>query len=214
MRNLQILKIGLSGGIGSGKSTVCNIFSNLGSSVIDADQVAHDVLDQKNIQNQIIDHFGKAICTQSQNTRNINRKQLRHIIFNDLKQKRWLEHLLHPKICDRIRANMRSLAAPYVILAVPLLLETWDQCYLSYDRVLIVTSTEKHRIKRIQKRDALSKILISKILLQQASDKQRAQIADDFIDNNQDLPHLEKQVLALHQTYLELGRVIIRQDMR
>jgi dephospho-CoA kinase len=195
-----MLKIGLTGGIGSGKSTVAKFFKELGVPVIDADVIAHELVVPSTLAfKKIIAHFGNKILNPQGE---LDRKQLRELIFHDGKQRKWLENLLHPLVYQEINNRLKKIQAPYCILVIPLLLETKHEKFV--DRVLVVDSPEEQQIKRITKRDKTTKQAVKAIIDSQISREQRLANADDIIYNDKSLAYLKKQVQQLHEKYLQL----------
>lgn len=193
--------VGLTGGIGSGKSEVSKRFEALGIEVVDADVVAREVvLPGTQGLNRIIDHFGDAVI---QADGNLNRAVLRDIIFSDADQKLWLENLLHPIINQEIRHQLAAATSPYVMLASPLLLETKQ--YLLVNRILIVDAPESLQIARASQRDGVSQEQIHRIMASQISRAERLQRADDIIENKGDLTQLDLICEQLHTGYLTLA---------
>lgn len=199
-----MLIIGLTGGIGCGKSAVSEMFSDLGVPVLDADQVARDVVEpkssaleeiRKRFGNQIIDHQGQ-----------LDRTQLREVVFSDPQAKADLEQILHPKIRQRMRQWVEQQTAPYVILVIPLLFETGQ--HKQMNRVLVVDAPESLQIERVCTRDNSSVESAQAIINSQISRQQRLKLADDVIENTGTLDHLRKQVTALHKKYLELSTAV------
>ncbi|MFI4955419.1 MAG: dephospho-CoA kinase [Gammaproteobacteria bacterium] len=199
-----MLKIGLTGGIGSGKSTVANMFAQLDVPIIDTDQIARDVVAPHTVGWQSIkQHFGEAIIDAQ--TQTLNRKQLRQLIFANPEEKKWLENLLHPLIRNEVNLRLSKLISDYCILVIPLLFETTYSYNL--DRILVVDSLPEQQISRVTSRDQISTELATEIMAQQINRKQRLQQADDIIDNtHENIKDLHSQVLALHQRYLQLAR--------
>ncbi|MBS0359474.1 MAG: dephospho-CoA kinase [Proteobacteria bacterium] len=190
--------VGLTGGIGSGKSMVAHLFSEFGVPIIDADQVARElVLPFSPTLKEIELHFGKAILRDDAS---LNRPKLREIIFEHPEEREWLENLLHPKIRSTIKNRIKKLSNPYCILVVPLLVEA--QSYDYVNRILVVDTTEALQIERTQKRDGLSVDFIKKIMETQATRKERIAAADDIISNNGTMSELKEQVKKHHQKYL------------
>lgn len=197
-----MLVIGLTGGIGSGKSTVCDMFREHHVPVIEADQVARDCVQPGTAAMQaIIQHFGNTLLTGQGH---LNRQALKTIIFQDVKQRQWLEKLLHPAIWTEIQTQLARSSAPYVILDIPLLLET--DYYQHVDYILVVDSSETLQIQRTMARDKLSQQQVMDIITTQTSRAKRLSHANDVIDNNHDLQHLASQVTQLHQKYLALAQ--------
>jgi dephospho-CoA kinase len=203
-----MLIIGLTGGIGSGKTTVSNLFSDLGTHIIDTDVIAHELLNNSElVKNEIIDIFSKNVL----NTHGfIDRNKLASIVFNDGDKKKCLEKILHPKIRAEVDKKIQSyqlkqLQPQYLIVVIPLLLETGFIDYL--DRVLVVIASEEIRSKRVQQRDNRKIEDIQLIIKSQVSDKKRIDNTDDIIENNNDINELRLQVQRLHDKYTSLLEV-------
>lgn len=199
--------VGVTGGIGSGKSEVCRRFIAKGITVVDADVVARMVVAPGTAAlEEIRTHFGEGIllpATENQQAM-LNRTKLRDIIFSDPKEKAWLEQLLHPLINQQIRTQLKAASEPYVILASPLLLET--QQHLLTNRVLVIDTSEQLQIERASYRDASNEAQIKAIMETQLSRQDRCARANDIIQNHGTLDELDEQVDKLHQLYLELAR--------
>lgn len=205
MANKKLI-IGLTGGIGSGKSEVCRRFIARGIPVIDADIIARDVVEAgQPALEQIRIHFGDSILltTEDNQPPALNRAKLREIIFSNPNEKTWLEQLLHPLINQQIRVQLEQTASPYSILASPLLLET--QQYLLVNRVLVVDATEQLQIERASQRDTKNEAQIRAIMQTQLSRQERCARANDIIQNHGDLSELDEQVGKLHLLYMELA---------
>ncbi len=193
--------VGLTGGIGSGKSAASSHFESLGISCVDADITSREVvLPGTAALSEIEKHFGNNVID---NQGELNRKALREIIFHDLDEKAWLEKLLHPLIRERIQLLIANSKSPYTILSSPLLIETKQ--HLQTDYVLVVDVPEDTQLSRTLKRDGGSEKTIKSILSNQLSRTQRLKYADDVIDNSTDLKTLHVQVESLHKKYLDLA---------
>lgn len=206
MVNGKKLIVGLTGGIGSGKSEVCRRFTACGITVIDADLVAREVVEPgAPALEKIRAHFGEDILHASTETQpaSLNRVKLRELIFSNPTEKDWLEKLLHPIINQRIREQLAAAASPYIILASPLLLET--QQYLLVDRVLVIDASEELQIARASQRDLNNEAQIRAIMKTQLSRQERCSHADDIIHNHGSLIELDEQIEKLHHFYLELA---------
>jgi len=192
--------IGLTGGIGSGKTTVSDLFSNLGIEVADADVAARQVvLPGSQALLSIQAHFGdQAIMADG----SLNRQALRKQVFNNEDERKWLEALLHPLIRQQLQEQLKAAQSPYAILSSPLLLET-DQ-YQLVDRILVIDIPEELQLERATKRDASKREQIKAIMAAQMSRKERCARADDIILNDTTPQALQASVLALHQQYLKL----------
>lgn len=200
-----MLTIGLTGGIGSGKSTIAHIFSTLDVPVIDADILAKELLETKTIYiRKVITHFGSDILDA---TSQLDRTKLRQLIFTDPAARTWLEKLLHPPILRSIKKQLRTLAAqntPYCVVVIPLLTEI-KKAQSLVDHILVVDVTEKTQIARTTKRDELSPDNVKKILRIQASRAARLAIADEIIENESDKEALVLKVQGLHAHYTDLA---------
>lgn len=194
-----MLKIGLTGGIGSGKSTVAKYFKQLGVTVIDADKIVHSLLRDQKLVKKIVAYFGNAVSTNQQ----LDRKKLRTIVFTNNKRRKWLEKLLHPAVYQKMRSIIK-VNSPYLIFVIPLLLETKKTAIV--DRVLVIDTTQKNQIKRTQMRDHASLASIKKIIHTQVTRKQRVQHADDIIVNNGTISALKQQIKKIHRYYLTLQK--------
>jgi len=196
-----MLRIGLTGGIGSGKSTVSNRFAQFNVPVIDADDIAHLMLEEPSpVTEELQATFGgKVVNSDGQ----VDRVYLRKLVFNDHAKRKQLEDILHPVIRKEMVQRIVGLTASYCILSIPLLIEA-DQKDM-VDRILVVEAPEHLRIKWIINRSGLTEKEIRKIFSAQTSDTARAAVADDVILNNQNLPHLHRQVDRLHDFYLQLS---------
>jgi dephospho-CoA kinase len=191
--------VGLTGGIGSGKTTVANIFATLNIVIVDADIVAREVVAPQTIAlAEITRHFGADIL---QADGFLNRAKLREIIFTDNSQKAWLNNLLHPIIRQECTRQLQLAESAYAILSAPLLLE--NNMHPLVNRVLVVDVSEEIQIKRTMRRDQNSLQQTRSIMSSQFSRQQRLALADDVLDNNDtDLTVLTNQIKKLHQQYL------------
>lgn len=197
----QKLIIGLTGGIGSGKTAASDEFQALGICIVDADIVAREVVEPGTAAlSKIATHFGTDILT---NTGELDRAALRQIIFSSKDQKQWLESLLHPIIRSEIKRQLNSADSPYVILVSPLLFET-DQAEL-VSRILLIDVPVELQLQRASERDQNSTEQIQKIIDMQLPRDYKLERANDVISNNRDLASLKQNVLRQHQAYLELA---------
>jgi dephospho-CoA kinase len=192
--------VGLTGGIASGKTTISNLFAELGVPVIDTDVISRNLLAPgEQAYRQVCAHFGKQILFASGE---INRVALRNIIFSNPQQKSWLETMLHPLIFQRSHdAIIENSRASYVLVVVPLLFETNFQSLV--DRILVVDCPADQQIRRLMKRDDIDKNLAHNMLAQQLSNAERLTRAHDIINNREDDADLTTQVAALHQLYTQ-----------
>lgn len=190
--------VGLTGGIGTGKSTVADLFKVLGAEIVDADKISHELTTQgKNGFIQIIQNFGTEYIDASGN---LNREKLRETVFKDNKARQKLESLLHPLINQEMDEMIKRSVAPYILLVIPLLLETGNYHAL-VDRILVVDCDEQQQIDRVMQRSNLNSEQVRAIMAAQIPRSARLKQADDVIINNSDLNSLEKQVKALHNLY-------------
>ena len=193
--------LGLTGGIGSGKSAVAACFKRHGIKVVDADIAARQVVEPGMPALQTIaEHFGEQVL-QADGT--LDRAALRNIVFNDEQQRLWLEQLLHPAIGEWIAAELASATSPYAILESPLLLETEQR--KSTQRILVVDVSTALQIERATARDDNSREQIEAIIAAQLPREERLARADDVIDNSASLADLESAVNTLHQQYLKIA---------
>ncbi len=193
--------VGLTGGIGSGKTAVSDRFAALGVTVIDADIAARVVVEPgQPALAKITDHFGPETVTGSGE---LDRAKLRELVFNNEAERKWLEALLHPLIGAEISAQIGAATSPYAMLVSPLLIET-SQLQLT-QRVLVVDVPVEVQIARTVARDDNSEEQVRAIIASQASREQRLAAADDVISNDQGLEYLDEQVQALHRKYLALA---------
>ena len=193
--------VGLTGGIGSGKSTIAKFFAEKNIVVIEADQLAREVVTRgTHALSKISDRFGPEILT---NDGFLNRKSLREIVFSDNNEKAWLENLLHPLINEALVKMIKAATSEYIILESPLLLET-NQHEL-VDRILVVDVSEKTQLTRTLNRDGGSENIIKTIMNSQLPRAARLKRADDIIDNEQQIDLLNKRLESLHKTYVNLA---------
>jgi dephospho-CoA kinase len=196
-----MLVIGLTGGIGCGKSTVAELFANLHINIIDADHISHELSAPTGAAYEdIIKRFGTDIIHDDGT---IDRKHLRDIVFNDPAKLKQLEQILHPKVRQRIATLVDAATSPYCIVVVPLLVETgmMDR----FNRILVVDCEPVLQLQRIRQRDHVSEEQIRHIMARQADRESRLAAADDVIRNNSDREHLQQQVEKLHRYYLSLA---------
>jgi len=196
------LVVGLTGGIGSGKSAATKLFSDAGIDIIDADEVARDVVapGSEGLQ-KITSHFGADILNLDGT---LNRTALRERVFNNEQEKNWLNSLLHPLIRQSMMQQINDSTSPYCILSVPLLVE--GKLHEICDKVVVVDCPESMQLTRAMQRDGSSQQIIENIMASQATRKERLSVADDIIDNSGSFEFLEQQVKALHQKYLTISK--------
>jgi dephospho-CoA kinase len=197
-----MLRVGLTGGIGSGKSTVARMFAARDVPIIDTDELAHELAEPGQAGHAaIVRQFGPDVLDADGR---LDRTKMRARVFADPDERRRLENILHPEIRAEARRRLELSAAPYAIVAVPLLVETGFGNLV--DRVLVVDCDEALQVQRTATRSGLTIQEIERVMAAQASRAQRLARADDVIENNAGLPELEVQVARLHAQYLALAR--------
>ncbi len=201
------LQVGLTGGIASGKSTVGGLFAALGVPVIDADQVARDVVAPGTaLLGRLVEHFGAQVLGAAGE---LDRRALRERIFADPAQRTALEALMHPAIMAELRRRAAAAGGTYQILALPLLVE--HHLKSNVDRVLVVDCSEALQLQRVQIRDGVTLAQAQAVLDAQASRAARLGLADDVIVNDGNLDRVRGQVQSLHTRYGTLARETLRQ---
>ncbi|MBT0585539.1 dephospho-CoA kinase [Alteromonas oceanisediminis] len=194
--------VGLTGGIGSGKTAVSDRFAQLGIDVVDADVCARQVVQKgSHALASIRQRFGNAML-QPDGT--LDRAALRQVIFTQPEQKKWLNELLHPLIREQMMQDIATATSAYCVLSVPLLLE--NKLNTLVHRVLVVDVPETTQIARVTRRDGSDESLVKSIMDAQMSRAERLAAADDVIDNSLPLESLDQRVSELHQTYLTLSQ--------
>ena len=192
--------IGLTGGIGSGKSAAAALFKDIGVELIDADDLARDSLSINSEGYKLfIEEFGDKYLDEN---KNINRELIRKLIFNDSDAKSKLENIIHPIVRSGIESFIKNTKSNYCIIVVPLIFETNSSKI--YDRVLVIDCDVDVQISRTSKRDNQTKSDIENIVNKQATREQRLSIADEVIVNNGSLDLLRNEVLKIHKKYLEI----------
>ena len=196
-----VLTIALTGGIGSGKTSIASIFKSLGVPIIDSDTISKEIiLPGKPCFKDIVNEFGEEILT---NKGTIDRYKLRDIIFNNDKARIKLENIIHPVVFENIDTEISLINYPYCLVIIPLLIET--KSTERFDRILVIDALESLQFERIVKRDDISPILIKKIIKTQAKRKERLRYANDIIVNNGKIMNLNKSINTLHKKYLGLS---------
>jgi dephospho-CoA kinase len=197
------LVVGMTGGIGSGKSAAAEEFAKFGVTVVDSDAIAHELTAPGGAAiDAIRREFGASAITASGA---MDRGRMRTIVFRDSHARSRLEAILHPAIRHQAERRLRESSSAYAIHMVPLLVESGD-LRARYDRVLVIDCTESVQIERVRIRSGLTEGEIRGILLAQATRAERLAIADDVIDNSGPLNALAPQVLTMHEKYLKLTR--------
>ncbi len=193
--------VGLTGGIGSGKSVVSERFKTFGITVVDADLASREVVKPgKPALLEIKNHFGESILDDEGN---LHRRKLREIIVSDDKKRQWLESVLHPRIGQQVRKELEDSSSVYTLYVAPLLFESNGDQICS--RVLVVDVPIETQISRTCSRDQVSIEQVEKIINSQISRKERLEKADDIISNDGTLEEMEGAVDKLHKRYLELS---------
>ena len=196
-----IYRVGLTGGIASGKTTVANLFGDLGAVLIDTDVIARDVVmpGTRGLA-AVVKRFGREVLNEDGT---LDRRALRRIVFADSGKRLDLEGILHPLIREETAHQMNTAGGPYQMVIVPLLVESPTRHVM--DRILVVDCDESVQLDRLLLRDTESEEQARKIIAVQASREKRLSIADDVIDNGLDLDSTRAQVTQLHQMYLSLA---------
>ena len=200
------LRIGLTGGIASGKTTVANFFAALGVTIVDTDLLSREVVTPGSpLLRQITDRFGTAVQSADGS---LNRQELRQRVFADPEQRKWLEALLHPAIRALTDERCEAATGPYVMVAIPLLVETGGAT--RFDRVLVVDCDPAVQLARLMARDGSTREEAQSMLAAQASREARLAVANDVIRNDGDLAHLRDQVEKLHRQYVMAAETGLR----
>ncbi|AID24002.1 dephospho-CoA kinase [Salmonella bongori] len=200
--------VALTGGIGSGKSTVADAFADLGITVIDADIIARQMVEPgQPALNAIAEHFGSELIASDGTLR---RRALRERIFSHPEEKAWLDALLHPLIQQETRRQLQQATSPYVLWVVPLLVE--NGLYQQANRVLVVDVTPETQLKRTMQRDEVTREHVKDILAAQTTREARLAVADDVIDNNGAPDAIASDVARLHASYLKLASQFVSQE--
>ncbi len=196
-----MLIIGLTGGIGSGKSVASDKFKSLGITIVDADVASRTVVEPgKPALKEIEDHFGSGIITAEGK---LDRNNLREIIATDPEERKWLESVTHPKIGEQITKEISESTSVYTLFVAPLLLETNSQEMCS--RVVVVDVPKDVQIRRTAKRDKVSPNQVEQMVAAQMEREKRLEKADDVLLNSGTIEDLEKQVEALHKKYIQMA---------
>ncbi|WP_324002624.1 dephospho-CoA kinase [Aeromonas dhakensis] len=200
--------VAITGGIGSGKTTVANQFAELGIEVVDADIIAREVVEPGTpALAAIAAHFGADIIAPDDR---LDRRQLRERVFTDPQAKDWLNALLHPLIRSEMQRQCAAARSPYCLLVVPLLVE--NRLTALANRVLVIDVDEATQIERTCRRDGVSREQAEAILAAQASRTERLAAADDVLDNQNGTPEaIKSRIFALHETYLAFASQQARQ---
>ena len=203
----MMLVVGLTGGIGSGKSAVAQRFEVLGVPVIDTDVIARELVEvgQPALED-IVDTFGYEVLNESGE---LDRAKLRRHVFDEPSRRQQLEQILHPRIRQTVRERLQQIDAPYSIVVIPLLFETGQRDLV--DRTLVIDTTEEEQIRRTSLRDGVSGAEIEAIMAAQLSREERLAKADDIIENNSDLDTLYRQVDDIHRRYSDMANISVQE---
>ena len=194
--------VGLTGGIGSGKPTAAGMFEALGAPVVDTDAISHELTAPDGAaMRAICEQFGPAYVAAGGG---LDRERMRRLVFDDAPARTKLEAILHPMIRERSRDRVAAARAPYVILMVPLLLETGAYLDLAR-RVLVVDCSESRQIELATQRSQLSADEVRRIIASQLTRAERLKRADDVLDNDGGMEALRRRVGELHAKYLALA---------
>lgn len=194
--------VGLTGGIGSGKSAAAAEFARLGATLVDTDVIAHELTERGGAAIAPIESFFGAGYIGASGA--MDRKKMRERVFSDPAAKTALETLLHPMIRAESARRIAAATGPYVVHVVPLLVESGDYGD-RVDRILVIDAPEETQVKRVSARSRFSEDEVRAIMRTQASRAERLAAADDVIDNGGSLDALQKQVRALHARYIEMA---------
>lgn len=198
--------VGLTGGIGSGKTTIANMFAKFGASIIDTDVIAHQLTQPGGLaMPSIREQFGDKYLTDDGA---MDRTRMRELVFADNQQKQKLENILHPLIRQETEKAASLAIGAYLIFVVPLLVESanWRN---KVSRILVIDCEEQTQIRRVMTRNNLSEEQVRSIMRAQASRQQRQEAADDLIFNDGDLSLISDQVRVLHENYQSLAKSLI-----
>lgn len=196
----NMFRIGLTGGIACGKTTVADMFAALGAQIIDTDELARDVVEPgEPALESVIEHFGSTILDDDGR---LDRRALRRLVFSDPEKRHLLEQILHPAIRQRMIESSAIVRGPYQVLVIPLLVESHSDGHV--DRVLVVDCDEEVQLRRLMNRDHESRETAENMLAAQISRQDRLDHADDIIDGGSGLEALQQRVKQLDQYYREL----------
>jgi len=194
------IRVGLTGGIGSGKSAACARLQTLGITVVDADMVARELVNPGTpALREIVALFGQEVLDDSGM---LDRRAVRRLIFTNPQKRRQLEDILHPRIYPEMIRQLEASSTPYDVLCIPLLVESGD--LERFSRIIVVDASPETQLARVMARDDLTATEVEAIMHTQTEREQRLAVADDVIHNDADLGHLHQQVDMLHKRYLQL----------
>ncbi|MDH3355148.1 MAG: dephospho-CoA kinase [Chromatiales bacterium] len=198
---MKPLIIGLTGGIGCGKSTICKAFSQLAIPIIDTDQIARDVVapGQPALET-LVQHFSSTILNKDNS---LNRAHLKTLLFNDPQNKKFIETVLHPLILAQLNQQLTAITAPYVVVEIPLLIEANWQSVV--DQILVIDIPETLQLERLMQREDATQSEVQAMIDNQISRTERNRYATQLVDNSATPSALSRQVSELHQHYLKLA---------
>jgi dephospho-CoA kinase len=197
----MVFTVGLTGGIGSGKSTVSDLFAELGVDVIDTDEIARALTGSgQPAVAKIARHFGPDLVASNGS---LNRDRMREVVFSDPDARQALQNILHPLIREEVQRRLSLVKKPYALVVVPLLVESRN--YKFTDRIVVVDCKEDQQIERVMERSGLSRKQVRAIMDSQASRSERLAAADDIVHNEGGIAALRAQVEKLHQKFLTLA---------
>lgn len=197
----MVYAVALTGGIGSGKTTISDMFAELGVEVIDTDEIARALTGKAQpAVRDIADKFGPEIIDSDGS---LNRDRMRELVFSDPQAKETLQNILHPLIRAEVQRRLAASTAPYALVVVPLLVES--RGYGFANRIVVVDCSEEQQIERVAHRSGLPQEQIRAIIASQASRSERLSVANDVIHNDGEISALRSQVQKLHQHYLSLA---------
>ena len=202
MNKQRVFVVGVTGGIGSGKTTICREFAALGTPVIDTDQVARDVVAPGSPGlAAVVAAFGPEVLTADGQ---LDRRRVRQLVFATPALREQLEAILHPLIRQETDARVQAAGFPYCLVCIPLLVERGGGNRVN--RVLVIDCPTEVQIARVMARDELTAPEVAAIMRTQASREDRLAVAHDVLENTGDIAHLRPQISALHARYLQLAK--------
>ncbi|MFK7814959.1 MAG: dephospho-CoA kinase [Gammaproteobacteria bacterium] len=199
-----MLVVGLTGGIGCGKSLVSDLFYDLFSTpIIDADVIARELTQTRPVVNQIAQQLGTEYLDENNH---LLRQKLREVIFTDPSSRSTLEKILHPLVFDKIEEDLTRLDAPYCLVVIPLLFEKERTEFL--DRILVIDCTIEEQISRVTQRDRCNDNLVKNIIKTQIDRNSRLSLADDIIENSGSITSVKNKIIMLNKKYTEFGKAV------